>query len=137
VTRYRHITNMCEMYFGRFYEFRERMKKYLKVIKNAEPKHSLEIVKIINLFDKVFDQELRNRNRVHHDSRFEDIAIDRAFVIETFSMSHDDKGWKREQLIAYRKLASEWARRVRQRGAKLKWSTVFWLVAISFPSQHC
>ena len=118
-SRHGHITNVSEMYFGRFYEFKERMKRYFQAIKSVEPNHRLEIGKFVKLFEKEFDQELLARNQVHHYSRFEDIAIDRVFLTETLSVSHEDKGWKQEYLVTSRKLAREWAQRVRRRGAKM------------------
>lgn len=119
VTRYGHLTNICEMYFSRFYEFKERMKKYFEAVKAAAPNHGLEIGKFIRLFEKVFDQELRARNSVHHDSRFEDIAIDRVFLTESISLNDQDRGWKREHMVAYRKVVGEWAQRVRVRGSRM------------------
>lgn len=119
VTRHNHITNVCEMYFGRFYEFRERLKKYFKAVSVVVPKHRFDVGGFIKMFDKVFDQELRTRHSVHHHRRFEDVAIDRVFLTESLSAIHAKKGWKREHLTAYRKLANEWAQRVRRRGAKM------------------
>jgi hypothetical protein len=119
VTRHAHITNVCEMYFGRFYEFKERLKKYFNTIKAVEPHHTLEIGKFVKLFEDVFDQELRARNNVHHHSRFEDIVIDKVFLTDIFSNAADKRGWKQEHLAAYRKAANEWSKRVRARGAKM------------------
>ena len=119
VSHHNHITNICEMYFGRFYEFKEKLKKYFTAVKEAAPNHGLDIGAFIKLFEKTFDQELRARNSVHHHRRFEDIAIDRVFLMESFSTGHEDKGWRQEHFTAYRKLAGEWAQRVRQRGAKM------------------
>jgi hypothetical protein len=119
VTHYSHITNVCEMYFGKFYEFKERMKNYFEAIKVVEPRHKLDIGKFIKLFEKIFDQELRTRNSVHHIRRFEDIAIDRVFLIKLISLKPDDRGWKREHSVAYRKVAGEWSSRVRKRAAKM------------------
>jgi hypothetical protein len=111
--------NVCEMYFGRFYEFRERSKGYFETIKAINKNHGLEVGKFIKNFDRVFDQELRARYSIHHHKRFEDVAIDRIFLTEIISTSHEDKGLKSELLTAHRKLASEWAGRVRRRGAQL------------------
>ena len=119
VYRHAHITNVCEMYFGRFYEFKERLKKYFNTIKAVEPHHTLEIGKFVKLFEKVFDQELRARNNVHHHARFEDIAIDKVFLTDVFLSADDRKGWKQQHLAAYRKAANEWSKRVRARGAKM------------------
>jgi hypothetical protein len=116
VTRHDHLTNVCEIYFSRFYEFKSRMKKYFEAVKAASPNHGLEIGKFIKLFEKTFERELRARNGVHHDCRFEDIAIDRVFLTESISLNDQNGIWKREHTAAYRKVVGEWARRVRVRG---------------------
>ena len=99
--------------------FKARLKKYFNTIKAAEPHHTLEIGKFIKLFEVVFDQELRARNTVNHHGRFEDIAIDKIFLTDIFSNSDDRIGFKKEHLVAYRKAANEWSKRVRARGAKM------------------
>ena len=115
ISRSGHFTNICEMYFGRFYELKERFKKYFKAITAVAPHHALEIGLFIKTFDKVFDVELRERNSIHHHARFEDSSIDRVFLTGSIT----DKGWEREHNNAYRKLAREWVERVRQRGVVL------------------
>lgn len=117
VTRHSHITNVCEMYFGRFYEFKERLRKYLNAMKKVVPKQQLDVGAIVKLFDKAFDQELRARHSVQHHCRFEDIAIDRVYL--TGCTSHGNDARRREHVTAYRKLANEWARRARRRGTAL------------------
>lgn len=118
VSRHDHILNICEMYFNRFYEFRERMKKFFAALKLASPNHGLDIGGFIKLYDKIFDQELRSRNGVHHDSRFEYVGMERLFL---FTMaSHKDDGWKRDHIVEYRKLANVWAKRVRKRSITLE-----------------
>jgi hypothetical protein len=119
VSRHNHITNVCEMYFGRFYEFKERLKNYLGALGAVSPGHALDIGAFIKLFEKVFDQELRVRNRIHHRHRFEDIAIDRVFLTQALAAGEEDKGWRNEHLAAYRKLTNEWVGRVRRRGKKM------------------
>jgi hypothetical protein len=108
------------MYFSRFYEFRERLKEYFKAIKAIAPHHTIEVGKFIKLFDKVFDQELRARNKVHHHERFSDIAIDKVMLTDIFSVDERKRAWKLEHLAAYRKVANEWSNRVRVRGAKME-----------------
>jgi hypothetical protein len=119
VTRHSHITNICEMYFGRFYEFKERLKNYFDALDVAAPECDLDIGKFIKQFEQTFSQELRARNYIHHHSRFEDIAIDRVLITDSISMDGDKKGWREEHLAAYRKFTREWAQRVIQRGKKL------------------
>jgi hypothetical protein len=119
VSRDAHLTNVCEMYFGRFYEFKERLKNYFDAVKVVEPKNTLEIGKFVKLFDKVFDQELRARNKVHHHARFEDIAIDKVLVTSVIANANEKKGWEQGRLVAYRKATNEWSKRVSTRGAKM------------------
>jgi len=119
VTRHSHITNVCEMYFGRFYEFKERLRNYFDAVTAATPRHGLDVGGFIKTFNKVFDQELRARHGIHHHRRFGDVAIDQVLLTESLSEIHPEKGWKREHLTAYRKLSRQWARRVRLRGAKM------------------
>jgi hypothetical protein len=116
VTRHSHITNVCEMYFGRFYEFKERLKNYFDALASAVPEHHLDIGKFIKLFERSFGQELRARNHIHHHNRFEDVAIDRVLLMDSFSTVREDGGWRQEQSIAYRKFTKDWARRVVKRG---------------------
>ena len=118
VTRYSHITNICEMYLSRFYEFRERFKKYLNAIKAIAPEHTINIGQFIKEYDRIFDQELRARNAIHHHRRFDDIAIDRIFLTEVVSLDNN-KGLEQTHRAAYRKATREWAQRVKKRGAMM------------------
>ncbi len=73
---------MCGMYFGRFYEFRERMKECFKAINKTRPKkQKLNVGQLVKAFDKAFDQEIRERNKVHHHARLDDIGIDNLFLL--------------------------------------------------------
>ncbi|MGN7936661.1 hypothetical protein ACTJJ2_19050 [Pseudomonas sp. 22447] len=119
VTHSDHITNICEMYFGRFYEFRERLKKYLNALIVAAPKKNVDVGGFIKLFDKEFDGELRARHSVHHHERFEDQAIDRVYLAHVVSAGQPDNGWKAERQMAYRRLTKEWVSRVRKRASKV------------------
>jgi hypothetical protein len=119
VTRHSHITNVCEMYFGRFYEFKERLKNYFDAIDSAVPEHGLDFGGFVKLFERTFDQELRARNYIHHHSRFEDLAIDRVFLTDSISMGLDEGGWRQAHFVAYRKFTREWAQRVVRRGEKM------------------
>lgn len=118
VSRHAHIRNICEMYFNRFYEIKSRLKKYFNALKELKPDHSLDIGKFIKLFDSVFDQELRARNRVNHHGRFDDIAIDRVFITAVVA-EESDYVFQKRHLAAYRKTTNEWAKRVRGTGARM------------------
>jgi hypothetical protein len=119
VTPNSHMTNVCEMYFNRFYEFRERAKKFFKAVGAVAPLANLKTGAFIKAFDKQFDQELRARNSIHHHCRFEDIAIDRIFLTGLIAKKLERKGLEHEHLAVYRKASREWVKRVRQQGAKM------------------
>jgi len=121
VTKHAHLTNVCEMYFGRFYEFRERLKRYFEALKSLVPADSVAIGQFIKLFSREFDAELRERNGVHHHTRFDDVGIDRVFLSGILVESGDlDRLWKRQQDAAYRVFVNEWVDRVRRRSARLE-----------------
>ena len=115
VSHFDHLTNICEMYFSRFYEFRERLKNYLNALAATVPDKKLDIGKFIKKFDKTFNPELRTRNLVHHHQRFEDLAIDRIFLAHTLSVHKSDEAWLAERNAMYRAFTREWVDRVRRR----------------------
>jgi hypothetical protein len=119
VTRHSHITNVCEMYFGRFYEFKERLKNHFDALEVAVPGHGLDVGRFIRQFERTFSQELRARNGIHHRRRFEDLAIDRLLLTDSISIGRPESGWREEHLAAYRRSTREWAQRVIERGKKM------------------
>jgi hypothetical protein len=110
VTRHEHLTNICEMYFSRIFELKERIKKYLNALATIPAPDCMDIGKFIKQFEKEFDQEIRARNSVHHHERFEDVTLARLFLTETII--------KGAELNEYRRLSREWVHRVRRRSAK-------------------
>ena len=112
------LENICEMYFGRFYEFKERLKKYFDAVKAVSPDHGLDIGKFIRQYERLFDSELRARHGVHHHGRFEDLAISRVYL-----MSITFTGRTPIEIMAnrlrYRGLTKEWVGRVRRRGEEV------------------
>lgn len=107
------------MYFGRFYEFKERLKQLFKAIQATNPKHQIEAGAFIKLFEKEFDQELRERNSSHHRERFGDVAIEKVFLTLGMSEGEDGEGWRREHAAAYQKTAREWAERAKKRSRRV------------------
>jgi hypothetical protein len=118
VSKFDHLTNICEMYFSRFYEMKERLKKHFNALKIAAPQHTIGVGPFIKHFEKAFDSELRARNGIHHHGRFEDLALDRIFLTESIAASRGE-GWRREHNADYRRVSKEWAERVRQSGVRL------------------
>lgn len=119
VTRDSHLTNICEMYFSRFYEFRERLKNYLNAVNSIVEGRKVDVKAWLKLFQNNFERELRACNDIHHQRRFEDVAIDRIFLTGTLSGGTSNDIWTREQVGAYQRVAKEWALRVRKRGTRM------------------
>ena len=111
VTRHSHLTNCCELYYSRFYRFRERLKNLFDAVERATPNHNLDVGKFIKLFDKTFDKEIRARHNLHHRERFDEVAISRIFLTESFAASKDQDIWHKEHLAHYRRTTNEWASR--------------------------
>ncbi|MFP3382653.1 hypothetical protein [Tritonibacter sp. SIMBA_163] len=119
VTQESHLRYCCEMYFSRFYQFRERLKVLSKEVKSAVPDHGLDFGKLIKTFDKEFDQEIRARHGVHHHEAFDDVAIYRIALLELTDPSDGRELSKRAYQSHYRKTANEWASRTRRRSETL------------------
>lgn len=119
VRHYDHLNTICEMYFGRFYEFRSRLKNYLNLL-NKEANRPLSVGPLLKMFDRIFDAELRARNSVDHRERFSDLSIDSVALISLVSSGPDaPEHLKRRMTTAYRKAAREWAARAKRRAQAL------------------
>ncbi|WP_370213103.1 hypothetical protein [Roseovarius sp.] len=119
ITRESHLKYCCEMYFSRFYQFRERLKVLSTAVKSAVPNHGLDFGKLIKKFDKEFDQEIRARHGVHHYEAFDDVAISRIALLELTDPSGDRESRQRAYQSHYRKTANEWASRTKRRSMDL------------------
>jgi hypothetical protein len=122
ISKHEHLRYICEMYFGRFYEFRSRTKECFKAVNAlAGPVTRLELGQFIKAFDKEFDAEIRERNKVHHHNRFEDIAIDNLMMTALAAVdAPTGSAWKRRNDAFYRRASREWAERVVKRSSKLE-----------------
>lgn len=115
VSKEDHIRNMCEMYFNRFYEFKERLKRCLNAI-DATTEGTISTGPVLKSFAKHFDQELRARNSIHHHERFDDGAIHGIGL--ALILGYSDKvgpGWMDVANRGYRRSSAEWAARVKRR----------------------
>lgn len=119
VTRYTHLTHCCELYFGRFYQFKERLKNLFDAVKVAVPDHGLDVGRLIKQFDRNFKDEILARNTVHHRERFDDIAISRVFLTESILSAKSDPIERRVLQSRYRVVANEWTARIRRRAKHL------------------
>lgn len=80
VDRSSHVTNICEMYFRKCYQFKDRLKKYLTNLKAQVP--SLEVGPVIKQYSRIFKRELKARNTIHHKDQFSDLTIEKVFINE-------------------------------------------------------
>jgi hypothetical protein len=115
VSKEDHIRNMCEMYFNRFYEFKERLKRCLNAV-DATIEGTINTGPVLKSFAKDFDQELRARNSIHHHERFDDGAIHGIGL--ALLMGYSDKvgpEWRDVANRGYRRSSAEWAARVKRR----------------------
>lgn len=119
VTFSSHLQYCCEMYLGRFYQFKERLKNLSKAFKLAVPDQKLNFGKFIRGFEKEFDVELRARNSIHHHRAFDDVAIWRVALLQMIDVTDPNPDRKSEYRSHYRKAATEWASRAKKRSAKL------------------
>ena len=116
VNHHDHLRYTCEMYFGRFYEFSERMKVASAAVHAALPGTTVPFGDLIKHFAKRFKPELKERNSVHHNDRFEDIRIDNIGIIFMAAAGKDEPlHLKRRMQNSYREATREWAERVRRR----------------------
>ncbi|MDR5757888.1 hypothetical protein [Caballeronia sp. LZ035] len=119
VTRHEHLSNVCELYFNRIYQFKERLKYLVDAVDASVPKHGIQFGPFIKRFAKEFDQEIRERNQIHHFVKFADLDIHRVFLAGFNEIAFPNKGWKEEERLYYGKVTRAWIRRVRNRATRL------------------
>jgi hypothetical protein len=78
--RHEHLSNVCELYFSRIYQFKERLKHLVDAVDVLVPKHGIQFGPFIKQFAKEFDREIRERNQIHHFQRFADLDIERVYL---------------------------------------------------------
>lgn len=116
VSHHDHLRYICEMYFGRFYEFSERIKVASDAVRSAVPSSKIAFGDLVKQFGKRFKPELKERNSVHHNDRFEDIRLDNIGIIFTAAAGKGQPSHlMRRMRNSYREAAREWAERVRRR----------------------
>ncbi|MHC8494423.1 hypothetical protein ACTU44_17165 [Thalassospira sp. SM2505] len=114
VSRSNHIVNICELYFTRFYQLCERIKKYLNALNLLADKTKVDTGSTVKQVKKIFDHELRSRNRITHHETFSSAEIDLLALYES-RLVGSDKGLQKEVTYLYRKITSDWATRVKRK----------------------
>lgn len=122
ISRDDHLRNICELYFSTFYIIRSRIKSTLTQLREACPNNTVDIGKFIKAYDKLFRDELRARNRVHHEEAFEDLGISRITISDIISRGDDaeHKIWSWQHRIAYRKFSKEWSIRAHNQASVMQ-----------------
>lgn len=117
ISRQDHARNMCEFYLGNIYTLRSRLKKFLNNLVQVCPEVNINVGATIKSFDKVFDQELRMRNRVTHHEPFSDLAIERISLTRLLAGNQTFKkaGVEELHLRTYRDFMKSWSQRTRIR----------------------
>ena len=118
VSHAQHLKFCCELYFGKFYQFKERLKKLSEAVKKLSPDHPHEFGTLIREFEKRFKQEISERNRINHHKSFDDVTLDRIFVLGLRSKANS----KHKNLLkgVYKSTSADWAKRAKKRSADLE-----------------
>ena len=129
VTHSAHISNICEMYFSRCYQIKENIREYFETVKDvvsvsssdAGPRNIVEDFTgdLIREYKKIFDNELRARNSIHHHERFEDIEISRISLKEILHENFDSRIEQQIRSNEYRKAVRYWVRNVHRGGKNM------------------
>jgi hypothetical protein len=110
-----HLTNVCEMFFSRIYQFREKLKESLNTFNKIEH-GTIDVGKVVKIFDRVFRDELRERHAIHHRAVYEDIEIQQIGLMDLVSVHPDHReNWTEAKRIAYRRTTGLWVKRVQNR----------------------
>lgn len=113
ITMSEHLQNSCEMYFDRIGQFRDRLKLTLNAAKKLYPESDFDVGKIIKVYSKYFDWDIRQRNRVHHKGRYDDQYIDQLSMLQLMEIGSP----RIKQLISskgvHRTAVNVWVKKVR------------------------
>ena len=118
VSHAQHLKFCCELYFGKFYQFKERLKKLSAAVKKSSPDHLHEFGTLIREFEKRFKPEISARNIINHHKSFDDVTLDRILVLGLASKDSS----KEKNLLrgVYRSTSANWAKRARKRSIDLE-----------------
>ena len=121
VTRSDHLRNVCEMYFDRVIQFRDRLKRMLTVCRDDGLIETAQVGRSLKAFDRAFAFEHRSRNQTHHAARFDYTGLNRLGLVELIGSSFPDELRRvLEPRALYRKEAKDWVQRVKSRTKTLE-----------------
>jgi hypothetical protein len=113
-----HLRNICEMYFDRIEQFRQRLKLLTIALAKFTGKSDRRYGNLIKLYSKHFKWENKQRNLTHHNQRFDYDVISQLGLIELLTRSPEMKLLPNAGSI-YRQEARKWVSRVRAHSLQL------------------
>lgn len=119
ISRADHLRNICEMFFDRIVQFRDRLKATLNAIKNCSTSVEIPVGKLIKAFDRTFDSVIRLRNQVHHNERYNDHLIEQLSLIDLFSHVDTSELPLPDEKILFRRAAKTWSKHVQNYSASI------------------
>lgn len=126
ITHEAHLRYICEMWFSRIYEYKERLKTCLNSLNAVLPGPKLDAGALIKSFSQEFEAEIKERNKLHHHRQFDDIMLSKIGITYLMSQSIGDANhdllrqvWRLEHKAAYREAQKEWSERAKKRGQRL------------------
>lgn len=121
VSRSDHLRNVCEMYFDRVIQFRDRLKRMLTICRDDGLIETKEVGRWLKTFDRAFDFEHRSRNQTHYAARFDYTGLSRLGLAEILGKTlPEDIGKLLSPKALDRKEAKDWVERVRSRTEALE-----------------
>jgi len=114
VSKEDHIRNICEMYFSCLYKLHQRLKNLYSLMSKTFPAWEIDEKGIPALFYDHFRSEMMERNDIHHNSGFEDVAIKRLSLTSLLSTADEFKYLSKMNEVTFRKTRTEWVKRVRK-----------------------
>lgn len=114
-----HLRNICEMYFDRIEQFRDRLKHLVNALKSHAEDDDSRYGEIIRNYKKFFKWECAQRNRTHHHNRFAYDAIDQLGLIDLLQIGERLRPTEMGKMLPqgssiYRQEARKWANRVKE-----------------------
>ena len=103
IERGAHISNVCELYLSKCYQFKVRLKKYLNTLKSHAP--NFDAGGFVKAYARIFYRELRARNDVHH-REFSDRTIELMEVHDKLDLG--------ERNYQYRETTGYWIKQIQR-----------------------
>jgi hypothetical protein len=114
-----HLRNICEMFFDRIVQFRDRLKATLNAIRADAPHQDIPVGKLLKSFDRMFDSVIRLRNQVHHSNRYDDHLIEQLNLISLLRRGENFPIPLPDEEMLFRRAAKVSSKRVQDHAAAI------------------